>query len=175
MRPLIASRGWLAAAWLTIVLPLGLAAGPASAADLTVEGIKPTAFTLSVTELEALGLSEIEEGRDIVVDGQTRRNATRWSGVRLSRLLESAGIEALDRGRVRTGTVLVIASDGYRALFSWGEIFNNPAGQSIILATRMNGEPVPGRFGPVYVMSLSDSRPSRNVRNTVRIRFVPGT
>ncbi|RTK98434.1 MAG: hypothetical protein EKK65_11035, partial [Lysobacterales bacterium] len=56
-----------------------------------------------------------------------------WQGVRLTALLELAGLQ-LDRQRERGGVcVHAHGRDGYVASFSWSELFNGPAGGDVLV------------------------------------------
>jgi hypothetical protein len=67
----------------------------------------------------------------------------------------------------KRAAVIAEGRGGYRALYSWGEIFNSPLGRGIVLAYAPGGAPLPddkGRFvlfsrhdvatGPRYVQGL---------------------
>ena len=62
--------------------------------------------------------------------------------------------------------VEAVASDGYRALFSWGELFNTAVGDQVLVITQQDGRPLDAIAGPVALRSLADLRPGpRHVRN----------
>lgn len=66
----------------------------------------------------------------------------------------------------RWATVELVATDGYRALFSWGELFNTAVGDQVLVITRQDGRALDGIAGPVAARSLADLRPgARHVRN----------
>jgi len=161
-----------------VLLALALLALPMSvpvvmAQNLTVNGMAGGSKIYSLPELEALGLTEATEGREVSTGGRTQRLDVRYSGVLLARLLGDAGIEAIDRYKVRASTVIATAVDGYRASFSWGELFNSPAGASILVITRENGERLPSREGVFSLRSLSDQRPGpRHVRQVSEINVL---
>ncbi|WP_066341623.1 hypothetical protein [Azohydromonas lata] len=45
---------------------------------------------------------------------------------------------------------------GYRALYSWGEIFNSPLGRGIVVAYAQDGQPLPGDKGCFVLFSRHD-------------------
>jgi hypothetical protein len=78
----------------------------------------------------------------------------------------------MDRYALRSATILAIARDGYRASFSWGELFNSPAGERALIITRENGAPS-AREGGFSLRSLNDLRPGpRHVRDLAEIRII---
>lgn len=72
---------------------------------------------------------------------------------------------ATDRG-ARAGVVEAVATDGYRAVFSWGELLNATAGQQALIITALDGQPLDDAEGPLALRALADLRPGpRHVRN----------
>lgn len=89
-----------------------------------------------------------------------------YAGVLLRDLLARAGLDsAQDRG-VRVAVVEAVATDGYRAVFSWGELFNSPLGEQVLVIASQDGKPLDSDAGPLALRSLADLRPGpRHVRN----------
>jgi hypothetical protein len=59
-----------------------------------------------------------------------------------------------------------VASDGCRAFFSWGVLFNTAVGDQVLVITAQDGKPLDTAAGPVALRSLADLRPGpRHVRN----------
>ena len=70
-----------------------------------------------------------------------------------------------DRG-ARTATVEAVASDGYRAVFSWGELFNSGVGEQTLVIVAQDERPLDAVAGPLDLRPLADLRPGpRHVRN----------
>ncbi|OYU49204.1 MAG: hypothetical protein CFE31_07485 [Rhizobiales bacterium PAR1] len=154
------------------VLMLSLANLPGLAEPLRILGIGPDAKHVTRTDLAAIGIRVIKDAREINVNGETKRLEIRYGGVSLPVLLQKQGIETLDRYGLRAATILVIAKDGYRASFSWGELFNAAAGESVTVITEENGAPNPAREGDFSLRAFSDLRPGpRHVRDVVEIRI----
>lgn len=92
--------------------------------------------------------------------------SVRYEGVLLRDLLLQAGFGTpQDRG-ARQAWVEAVATDGYRALFSWGELFNTPLGEQVLVIRTQDGRPLDAAAGPLALRSLGDLRPGpRHVRN----------
>ena len=59
-----------------------------------------------------------------------------------------------------------VATDGYRAVFSWGELFNSDAGEQVLVIVAQDGKALDDREGPLALRALADRRPGpRHVRN----------
>lgn len=102
------------------------------------------------------------------VDGAERR--TRLAGVRLTAVLEQAGLAERDRLDWRKTVVLATATDGYRAVFSWPELFNTEAGAQVLLVWKRDDAPLDAREGPIALHAPGDLKTGpRHVRNLVRL------
>jgi hypothetical protein len=67
-----------------------------------------------------------------------------------------------------------VATDGYRAVFSWGELFNTDAGQQVLVIVAQDGRPLDAREGPLALRALADRRPGpRHVRNLCAVIVRP--
>lgn len=66
---------------------------------------------------------------------------------------------------------LVSATDGYRALFSYGEIFFNPAGERMIVADRINGQPIE-KGGNFILVQPGDLMADRHVKSIKEIEVI---
>jgi hypothetical protein len=81
-------------------------------------------------------------------------------------VLARAGFGApMDRG-ARVGVIEAVATDGYRAVFSWGELFNSSLGDQVLVISTQDGKALDAAAGPLALRSLGDLRPGpRHVRN----------
>ena len=134
---------------------------------LTVQGAGPMTQALTATDLMALPAMSLTQ-RQSVSSGQgagTERSVT-FSGHLLRDVLLNAGLGGpTDRG-ARAAIIELVATDGYRAMFSWGELFNTAVGDQVLVITQQDGRPLDAIAGPVALRSLADLRPGpRHVRN----------
>ena len=115
-------------------------------------------------------------GREITVthlgEGKGYHGIDKFAGVPFKAILDKAGI-APDLNK----TFLVSAPDGYRSLFSYGEIFLNPAGDRMTLADRINAQPIKngGKFILVLPDDLMSDRGVKAVQNieVISLRRAP--
>ncbi|CAG9171621.1 molybdopterin-dependent oxidoreductase [Cupriavidus respiraculi] len=140
---------------------------------LEVKGALLMARSLTLDDLGQLPQTEIVETRSIGAGPQPETTQVKWGRVLLRDILLSARFP--DQGRrdaVRT-VVVARASDGYLAVFSWGELFNSKVGDSVLVVTSMNGQPLPPTEGQFALRALSDTRPGpRHVRLLTRIEVL---
>jgi hypothetical protein len=155
------------------VAVLGHAGAPAAAQTLTIRGLGDAPLVVDAAAVERLGTVEVSDVREINAPSGRERIEIVYRGVELPRLLEAQGIERAGRA-LRTASVVVVSRDGYRATFSWGELFNTAVGRRVILILGENGRPNSAREGVFAIRSFSDLRPGpRHVRDVGEIRIEP--
>jgi hypothetical protein len=138
---------------------------------LRLFAIKPAMSTLN--SLSQLPQTTITTERRLQVSGSVNTSdsqGTAWSGVLLRDFLLKNGLENVPSRPLRNTRIEIIAKDGYKATFSWGEIFNNPMGSQVLLITKQDGKYLDVQEGPLAIRSLGDIRPgARHVRNICAI------
>jgi DMSO/TMAO reductase YedYZ molybdopterin-dependent catalytic subunit len=97
-----------------------------------------------------------------------------YQGVWLYDILRRAGIPQGKelRGTAFAAYIVAEAHDGYRVVFSLGELDPDLTGQRILVADQVDGQPLPPNRGPLRLVIPSDRRPARSVRMLTRIHFV---
>ena len=84
--------------------------------------------------------------------------ASEVRGVRLRELLDEAKIVVRDHNTVKKLAIIAGAADGYRVVFSWNELFNAKAGDSVLLLFERDGKPLPATEGPLALIAGDDLR-----------------
>lgn len=158
---------------------LVLAAGVGSAnaqpsAELAIGGLVTHAAVLRADALAAACTPRVVEDRRIVESGGRREErSVRWGGCLLRDLLDRAKPVERGRGDLRTLVVVATATDGYRALFSWAELWNSPIGDHVLVITERDGRPLADDEGRFALRSFHDTRPGpRHVRQLRAIDVV---
>jgi DMSO/TMAO reductase YedYZ molybdopterin-dependent catalytic subunit len=99
--------------------------------------------------------------------------ASQYEGVPLKALLEKAGVLQADKPLRSAGLmqyVIVTGSDGYRVLFSIGELDDaTGATGNVLLADKVNGKPLDAKAAPLQLIVPTDKRPARCVRMVTTI------
>jgi DMSO/TMAO reductase YedYZ molybdopterin-dependent catalytic subunit len=156
------------AAWALIVLAAGNALAQERKSMVTtrveVTGEVGRKLSLSVEDLRGLAQRR----------GQVAAGA--YGGIRLTDLLEEADIRRDERHALRRTYVVATASDGYHAVFSWGELFNTPVGREVLVAFERDGAPLRDGEGKIALVSLADERIGpRHVKwlSQIDVRRVP--
>ncbi|MFA6068014.1 MAG: molybdopterin-dependent oxidoreductase [Janthinobacterium sp.] len=136
---------------------------PAAARDnmshaLAVTGMVETPLTLKVADLRQLPPAN---GGEIAVtrhNGDKAETITSYKGVRLRDILDKAVLDAPGHNDVKKLAIVATATDGYAVVFSWGELYNAPAGEGVIVYYEKNGKALDDNDGEIALISAKDIR-----------------
>jgi DMSO/TMAO reductase YedYZ molybdopterin-dependent catalytic subunit len=159
-----------------VLAACGLTAWIAFAGALAQEGKSLVSTRLEVSGLVRHGLSLSVEDLRALARRRGQTAAGGYGGIRLTELLEEADISQDARHALRRTYVVAAASDGYQAVFSWGELFNTSVGAQVLVAFERDGSPLREGEGQIALVSLADERTGvRHVKWLTRIdvRRVP--
>jgi hypothetical protein len=93
-------------------------------------------------------------------------------GVKLTSLLKSIEFESPSPKQLSEFYLVAEASDGYKIVYSWNELFNNPAGETVFLITQKEGLPLDQMKESMLLVNLSDQKTGRrNVKALAKIRI----
>lgn len=131
---------------------------PAQTPALAITGAVTKPVSLTAADLQKLPRAKA----DAVSNGVT----TTYEGVWLRDVLKHAGVPlgAGMRGHALASYVLATASDGYRVLFSLGEIDGDITDGEYLVADMANGKPLYGEHGSFRLVIPKDKRGARSVR-----------
>lgn len=152
---------------LLLVLNLEVFSQKSAQAFIVVDGEVTKPMTLSVDDLEKFAAAEIrtedKEGKEHV-----------YKGVSLSVLLDSAGVTLGKelRGENLVKYILVTAADNYQVIYSLPEIDPEFSSNTVLLATHVDGKPLPKGEGPFRLVNPADKRPARWIREVRSIKIV---
>ncbi len=94
-------------------------------------------------------------GADIVCESGAKKSETgSFKGVSLKSLIEKAELKQ-ESHKERGFYFIAEAADGYKAIFSWGEIFNSEAGEKILVLFEKDGKKIEPK-GDFAVLCLND-------------------
>ncbi len=98
-------------------------------------------LTLTVDSLKKMNVVALDSSNIVCQSGAIKNQSKSSRGVLLKDILNKAGIKQNNHSD-RNFYIVVRASDGYKATFSWAEIFNNPTGDSTYVIFEQNNQPV---------------------------------
>ncbi len=94
-----------------------------------------------------------------------------FSGVPLADLLTPLGVPDKPHGKDFELYLVAEGSDGYKVVYSIGEVTPDVHNGTVLVADRIAGKPIPGT-GPLQLVATGEKRPARWVRNLVAIRVM---
>jgi hypothetical protein len=139
--------------------------------SMELRGDLPNPRQINAAELHQLPRAEVrttdpsDPGKEIVYAGTPLIEILKAGGLRLQ--TDKAGIR-----EVLIITVIVDATDGYRAVFALAELDPEITDRVILLADTRDGQPLSPREGPFRIIVPGEKRPARWVRQvtTVTVR-----
>ena len=95
-----------------------------------------------------------------------------YSGVLLSAILQKAGATMGKdlKAENLTKYILAEASDGYQVAFALAELDKDFTDRQIILATQMDGKPLPDADGPFRIIVQDEKKPARCMKQVTGIK-----
>lgn len=129
------------------------------------EVIKP--LILTIDDLSKYPPSEIKHK-----DKTGEQNV--YTGVRLYDILDSSGVTLGSqlRGENLAKYICVKAADGYEVVFSLAEVDPAFSGQTILVAWKVDGKPLPKGEGPFRMIVPNDKRHARWIREIVSVKIL---
>ena len=91
-------------------------------------------------------------------NGDKAETITSYKGVRLRDILDKAVLDAPGHNDVKKLAIIATATDGYAVVFSWGELYNAPAGEGVIVYYEKNGKALDDNDGEIALISAKDIR-----------------
>ena len=108
----------------------------------TISGAVKNEVVISISDL--LKYKQVHLG-DVVVKkhrGDALDTIKGLSGILLRSLLDSVAIADENPKSYNEYYITLVASDGYKNVYSWNEIFNTPVGDHIYIITEMDGKSI---------------------------------
>jgi DMSO/TMAO reductase YedYZ molybdopterin-dependent catalytic subunit len=169
---LIAALGW--GLMLQVAVQAHDLPPPASpATQVLVNGAVQQALSLSAADLRQFPPEQIIELRLPARDANAPPSVLK--GVRLRAVLERAQIKTVDHNTVKKLAIVASASDGYKVVFSWNELFNADLGDMVLVVFERDGKPLAPAEGPFALISGKDLRTGpRHVKwlQTIEVRQI---
>ncbi|MGB6191256.1 MAG: hypothetical protein WBF42_02225 [Terracidiphilus sp.] len=108
----------------------------------------------------------------ITVYNEHQKKKQTFSGVPVIDLLTPLGVAAKPHGKDFQLYLVAEGSDGYKVVYSIGEVTPDVHDGTVLVADKLAGRPIAGT-GPVQLVATGEKRPARWVRNIVAIRVLP--
>jgi hypothetical protein len=101
-------------------------------------------------------------------------DTVQYEGVDIRDVLRAAGLTPVDslRGRHLRRVVFLVGADNYSAAIAQADIDPSIGARRVIVVDREDGAALPAERGPQRALVVGDHRPSRAVRQLVRIDII---
>ena len=132
---------------------------PTDSLQVTGKIKNPTVFTLA--DLDTFPKTAIKDQIIYNHNGEVKDTLTGMSGIPLKTLLASI-LYVYDKPKFLNEFYFVfIASDGYRVVFSWNEIYNTETGNNFFIVTEMEGQKLKDLGQRILFISTADLKTGR--------------
>lgn len=125
---------------------------------VAITGAVENRLDLAVDDLRAFPPQQVGSMPVVCQSGATMGTIESLKGVLLRDVLEKAAVVAKEHNDVKKIAVIATASDGYKVVFSWSEIFNSPLGEGVLIFFEKNGQPLGEEEGRIALISARDIR-----------------
>ena len=129
--------------------------------NFSIEGNVKKGFVVSLADLSSYKSYSIDS---IVITnhlGEKRSTLKKVTGVLLKDILDKIEIDSESPKVLSEYYLVCTASDNYKVVFSWNEIFNNDSGQSVYVITSVDGQPASALDSRIALVSPKDKMTGR--------------
>lgn len=126
--------------------------------SVTVSGAVEHKLKLSVDDLQKFPQQQIGEIPVVCQSGANLGTLENLKGVLLRDILKKAVVVSHSHNDVKKMAIIVTASDGYKVVFSWSEVFNSPVGEGVLVFFEKNGKALEDDEGRIAMVSTKDIR-----------------
>jgi hypothetical protein len=129
--------------------------------NFSIEGKVKKSLTISLADLSAYKSYSIDS---IVITnhlGERRSSLKNVKRVLLKDILEKTEIDSETSKELNEYYIVCIASDNYKVVFSWNEIFNSNTGNSVYILTGYDGKPASALDNRIALVSPKDQMTGR--------------
>src|SRR5882762_11354410 len=141
--------------------------------SFTISGEVFSPLTVSVVGLKKW--KEVAVGDLVITNhlGEKKSEAKGLKGILLKEILQTVEIKSENPKVLSEYYFVFTASDGYKVVYSWNELFNTTVGESVYLITEKNGKSITEMDDSILVVSTKDFKTGRrNVKGLASIEVM---
>ena len=130
-------------------------------------------LTVSVMDLKKW--KEVVIGDLVITNhlGEKKSDAKGLKGILLKEILQTVEIKSESPKVLSEYYFVFTASDGYKVVYSWNELFNTSVGESVYLITEKNGKTITAMDDSMLVVSTKDFKTGRrNIKGLTSIEVM---
>jgi len=136
----------------------------------TIEGEVKRLLTFSIADLDSFPVKSLPDIAITDHNGTVKHTITRLKGVSLKDILARAEINAENPKVLSEFYFEFVATDHYKVVFSWNELFNTQTGNNAYIVMGEDGKDIkdlPGRVSMIVMTDLTTGR--RHMSNIEKI------
>ena len=129
--------------------------------SFTITGEVKTSIIITIADLAKWKQQTIG---DVIITnhlGEKKSEAKGLKGILLKEILESVEIKSESPKVLSEYYFVCKATDGYKVVFSWNEIFNSKVGESVFIVTEKNGVSASKMNDSILLLSPNDFKTGR--------------
>ncbi len=138
--------------------------------SFTIAGEVFSSLTISIADLKKW--KEVAIGDLVITNhlGEKKSEAKGLKGILLKDILQTLEIKSENPKVLSEYYFVCVASDGYKVVYSWNELFNTSVGESVYFITEKNGKSIGEMDDSILVVSTKDFKTGRrNVKGLASI------
>ncbi len=127
----------------------------------SIEGEVKQPLTFSNADLETFPVKSL---RDVVITnhlGETKHTLTNLKGVLVKDVLSKSELSGENPKVLSEFYFVFVATDNYKIVFSWNEIFNTETGNNIYFILEEGGKKIKDLDGRISIVTLTDFKTGR--------------
>ncbi len=124
--------------------------------QFSVQGLVKNQLSVTFTELGSYRTYSIDSVPITNHLMQKKYTLKNLKGVLLKDILTKAEIEASGPKEISEFYIICVASDNYRVVFSWNEVFNSKNGEKVYILTEVDGKPASVTNDRIGLISTGD-------------------
>jgi hypothetical protein len=126
-----------------------------------IEGKIKKEMTFSISDLDAFPKVAIADQTLYNHKGEVKSTVKNMKGVLLKTVLESIEFEYDKPKELNEFYFVFVATDGYKVVFSWNEIYNTEAGNNFYIVTELEGKKMKDMDQRMLFISTADLKSGR--------------
>lgn len=126
-----------------------------------IEGKVKAGRTFSIADLDAFPKVAIPDQTLHNQNGEVKNTVKNMKGVLLKTVLESIEFDYGKPKELNEFYFVFVATDDYKVVFSWNEIYNSEAGNNFYFVTEMDGKNIREMDQRILFISATDLKPGR--------------
>lgn len=126
--------------------------------NITVEGQVLDKTVFDMKKIMLLPQFNSKKQSVVCMSGDIKSHSMIYTGVLLKDLLDVAKIRIDNKKDMNKLYIIIQASDGYKALFSYHEIYNTPNEENVVVYYKKDGQPLGSEEGDFALISLNDNK-----------------